>query len=198
MANQPTASDRLGVSPAKLKLIGLLALILVAVLYIQYGRSGDEVVPTKPAARASRVAKKASKPLPQATPGTQKASSRGFVDISSWNEPELATVIQYDPFALPATFPQPKPKIAAGLSSEALAALHGPDMDEQAREEKLQQMHQTLAQLRKKGVQVIITKGDEFVALIGKDVYRVGDDIGGFKITSIDTNGVQVEGVIQQ
>lgn len=198
MADKHAGSEKLGMTPGKLKLVGLLSVILVVVLYLQYGGSGAEVAPPKPTPRPSHVAKKTSKPPTQSTPSEQNFPLKQLTNISVWKAPQLDTVIQYDPFALPATFPQPKPKIAAGLSSEDLAALAGPDLDEQARKERLNQMNQTLAQLRQNGVQIIITKGDEFVAMIGNKVYHVGDEIGGFKITAIDDNGVQVEGAVQQ
>jgi hypothetical protein len=197
VASPSLANDRLGVTPGKLKLIGLLAAMFVVVLYVQYGRSGDEVALTKPEPRAARASKRASKPSPQTASDSKYVPLKRSVDTSAWKEPELQTVTHYDPFALPPTFPQPKPTITASLLDGDLAAQAGPDLDEEARKDKLLQMQQSLAQMRQQGVQVIITKGDEFVALIGKKVYRVGDEIGGFKITSIDTNGVQVEGAIQ-
>lgn len=194
MASASIPNEKLGVSPGKLKLIGLLSVILVVVLYLQYGGAGTEVAPAKSESHPTRKAKRKSELSPQKPADSSETPIKDLGDISSWKEPELATVIRYDPFALPAAFPQPKPTLTASLLSGELA---GPDLDQEARDKKLQELSQSLAQLRQQGVQVIITKGDEFVAMIGKHVYHVGDEIGGFKITSIDADGVHVEGAVQ-
>jgi len=199
VANTTTASAQLGVTPAKLKLIGLLAAILVVVLYIQYGRSGADVAPAAPESRSPRTSKRANKPARQVPNVSEQAPSIQPVDLAAWKTPELESVIRYNPFALPATFPQPKPTIVETPSSGITAAVAAQSaLDEQDRLNAVQDMQVELETLKRQGVQVILTKDDQFVAMIGQKIYHVGDEIGGFKITAIDDNGVHVERAIQQ
>jgi hypothetical protein len=191
--------ETLGVTPTKLKLICLLAVMLVAVLYLQYGRSSAEVAPTKPSARSTRAAKSDDATTSQSSPGKKENSASELVDNLSWNAPELASVIHYDPFALPAAFPQPKPTLVGVNPAEGGATvLAAAEMSEEARLNALRETQTELERLRKQGVQIILTEGDQFVAMIGKDTFHVGDEIGGFKITAIDSDGVHVERAVQE
>ena len=140
MASASIPQEHSGVSPGKLKLIGLLSVILVVVLYLQYGGAGTDATPTKAEPRQARAAKNSSAPSPPEQTDSKETAIKYLGDISSWKQPDLATVIQYDPFALPAAFPQPKPTLTASLLS---GELDGPDLDQEAREKKLQQLNQS-------------------------------------------------------
>ena len=45
MASSSAKNKKLGATPGKLALIGVLAVVLVGVLYVQFGGAGDESPP---------------------------------------------------------------------------------------------------------------------------------------------------------
>jgi hypothetical protein len=185
----------LGLTPGKLTLIGVLAVVLLGVLYLQFGGSEAEAPTTKPA-RKPRQAATASETAQSTSAAPKQAATSGLADISAWHTPALEKVVEYDPFALPAAFPQPKSSAAAlELSNSSASALA--KFDEEARAKLQKQVESELGTMRKQGVQVILTRGDQFVAMIGGKTYHVGDEIGGFTITAIDASGVHVERAVR-
>ena len=50
-----------------------------------------------------------------------------------------------------------------------------------------------LEELKQRGVHVIVSKNDQYVAMIGDRMIHVGDEINGFTVTAIDPEGVRVE-----
>jgi hypothetical protein len=198
MGEQPSLSNRLGVTRGKLITMGVLAIAFLVVLRVEYGGSTPEVVPTKLSTRSSRRVKKSHAAAPTPSPNDKHEEPMEVVDTASWAIPELTEVIAYDPFALPAAFPQPKAKIASDLSGASAVSLADPGLDAATRLKEVERIRQELEQLRRQGVQIILTEGDQFVAMIGDETVRVGDKIGEFKITAIDADGVHVERAIQQ
>jgi hypothetical protein len=64
----------------------------------------------------------------------------------------------------------------------------------QQRADALEQLRNQLDELKQRGVHVIISKQDQYVAWIGDRMVHVGDDINGFTVTEIDPKGgVRVE-----
>jgi hypothetical protein len=194
---QPTnVNHGLGLTPGKLKLIGVLSAVLLGVLYLQFGGSEPEAPATKPAGKPRRTAAASDTPAAAGASPVRTASAE-LADISAWDTPELEQVVQYDPFALPAAFPQPKATAALALSESGASALAQAKLDEETRVKMQQQIEGELGKMRQQGVQVILTRGDQFIAMIGGKTYHVGDKIGGFTITAIDANGVHVERAVQ-
>ena len=117
MAEPQSLAQRIGLTRSKGALVGVLAVALLGVVYLQYGSSeGDAVVangvdavapPPLPqvAAQALRVppvTAEAHDLTPQASDlGVQTAITARF-DEMKWKPPELTMVVAYDPFALPA------------------------------------------------------------------------------------------------
>lgn len=206
MADQRPFSQRIGVTPTKLTLIGVLAVVLVGVLYVQYGRSDSEAAPVvrkTSAARGPRTARTTRKTVPKPSPAERPDKLIYPTDDGPWSAPgvvpNLETVVQYDPFALPATFPQPESAVVGAKPSEDdTAAVNDEELNKERLAGRLEQIQVDLEQLRQQGVQVILTEGDEFVAMIGDQTIRVGDVIGGFKVVAIDLSGVRVERAVQQ
>lgn len=200
MAKQATISQRLGASPGKLALIGVLAMVLVAVIYVQFRpSSGGQTAP--PAGAAPRTRRPPLRPTTAAAAAANTpagATSQWFiesVDRKEWTSPEVAQVIRYDPFALPASFPQPATQ--ALLPDDAVDVADA-GLEEERRSQAVQQIQQKLAELQRRGVRVIIDGRKETAAMIGDDTIRVGDIIDGFTVTAIDADGVYVERKLEQ
>jgi hypothetical protein len=202
VAKEKKQPNHWGASPGKLALVGVLAAVLIAVLYVQFGRS-SESPPARPAGAPPRASRAAARPASTAPAAAQAAAASGSgagewfiesIDRRQWSSPELAQVIRYDPFALPASFPRPGEQALVGGSGGPANAAAAEDRRSQVIEDSRQQ----LAELQRQGVQVIINGQNEAAALIGDFIVRVGDEINGFTVTAIDADGVYVERKLDQ
>jgi hypothetical protein len=186
-----------GATPGKLVLIGVLAVVFAGVLYRQFGSSQADApqaaatadAPTRRAPDIAQIKARAGK--------DQKAADSGFGKktdvIVHWPIPEIATVTQYDPFGLPARFPQPKVATAEGAAGgDDVAKSEDAAAKTASADKQLEDYRAKLEELRHKGVQVIIKQHDEYAAMIGNQTYRVGDEIDGFKVVAIDVDGVHI------
>jgi hypothetical protein len=197
VAKKQNAAQPVRLTRGKAVLIGVLSIVLMVVLYVQYGKyaggSDDaEVVATRPSGQklSSTETTAPAVPSDEAQADTQAALLE--FDQSKWKPPELSKVIAYDPFALPAGFPRPQ-------ATGALNLVEG-ETDLTA-EEKSKRLADALAALRmqldelkERGVHVIVGQKDQYVAMIGDRQIHVGDEINGFTVTKIDPKeGVRVE-----
>jgi hypothetical protein len=212
VAESQDLSTRIGLTRGKLVLIGILAIVLVGVLYMQYGAAGTDseaiaagapVVsppspsipsqPPEPLAAASTVASARSGETPTRATGHSIESFAAPADQKRWKSPELASIIQYDPFARPAAFPRIAQILAGGDGSPG-GAEDGEGASQASQlADAVEQLRNDLEALRQRGVHVIVKQRDEYVALIGDRTIHVGDEINGFTVTSIDPQGVRVE-----
>jgi hypothetical protein len=201
VAEQKTLAQRTNASPQKLALIGVLAVILLGVLYIQFaGSGGEELNQTERIARADR--------RPNRSPANGKGDAKTAakdgkspefllesVDRRQWKSPALEEIVRYDPFALPAAFPQPVVATTVpggkGLEGVVVAADTEIDLDTQAK--SIAEMQAKLVELQQRGVRVIIQGKKQATAVIGDRTVRVGDDVDGFTVKAIQSDGVVVE-----
>lgn len=193
MAKQSTSRmKQAGVTPAKLGLICVLAVVLATVLYIQFAPPSAPETPvapaTPPTARMAFSANRPNRTAQNATSADTPFKKTGTV--ANWLAPNLKSVVKYDPFALPAAFPRPK-------SAEDEVAQAVEKQDDTARLAQLAaaraQAESELQQLRAQGVSVIITRDQKQAALIGDQIVHVGDEISGFRVVAIEGDDVRLE-----
>jgi hypothetical protein len=196
VAKKPNSPQQHALTRGKAVLIGVLAVVLVGVLYMQYGKHAGgsetgEVVPAVARAPARTL------PTPLTTTPETAAETDAFAqaallefDQTKWKPPEISKVIAYDPFALPAGFPQSS---SFGLN---VAAGGGGTSDEKSKQlaDALAELRMQLDELKERGVHVIVGQKGQYVAMIGDRMVHVGDEIGsGFTVTEIDPKeGVSV------
>lgn len=207
MAEAQKALERTGLTRGKAMLIGVLAVVLIGVLYLQYGSSdsglGSEPVAYAPRRQPVQPANPAPTPAASRTPtpsaketpadSSPELAAAVIVDETRWKSPELADVIVYDPFALPAAFPQPKVVAGSAASgADGLIAAAAAD-DAQQLADAVEQLRRQLEELKQSGVHIIVRERNQFVAMIGDRMVHVGDEIKGFTVTEIDPKGVRVE-----
>jgi hypothetical protein len=171
------------------------------VLYMQFGSSSGGASSDPPgyvprrrpavtpvaeaqAAKAEKKAVYSNAPPPAAAAAT--------VDATKWKPPDVASVVEYDPFARPAIFPKPQVAEAAGGNEKDLVAAAAAE-DERKRAETEAQLQRRLEELQKQGVHVIVRQHDKYIAMIGDRTVKVGDNIEGFTVTEIGPNGVRIE-----
>ncbi len=193
----PLKGNKAGATPGKLILIGVLAVVLIGVLYIQF--SGSDSASSRSArkpesARPAAARRAPAKETVEAAATSEDDTVQQAIDEAVWKSPDLATVVAYDPFALPYRFPQPH--IQGTNVRGAEADLGGQGIDAAAR--AVEQLNKRLEELRQQGVQVILKEQDQYVALIGDQTVHVGDEIDGLTVTEITPSGVRVERKIQE
>jgi hypothetical protein len=161
--------DRIGATPAKLSLIGVLALVLAAVVASNWPTSAAPATATPP--QVSPATSAGYSPAPPATTGAAgsiPASPFGkFAADDPWPERPLSQVTSFDPFA-PAAWATPP-------AAEDIAETYSVEQ---------------ISELLSTGNAIILSAGDTQVARIGTHEFRVGDMIGGFKISDISPRGV--------
>jgi hypothetical protein len=109
----------------------------------------------------------------------------------------LNSVVEHDPFALPDAFPKPALVGAEATpdndgSAQAVAAANA-----KALAEAIAQLQLQLAELKQRGVHIVVREGKQYVAMIGDRTLHVGDDINGFTVIAIEPDGVRVERNVQ-
>jgi hypothetical protein len=184
-----------GVTPAKLVLIGVLAVVLVVVLYLQFGRSGETATATLPTPTAANpvIEKPTPKAAAEAAPTPTGVPSKKTVVRGNWQTLDIASVIAHDPFALPASFPTPRlGEFESAMVQDDAAAARDEAADRAERESQLKQLQSQLSGLRQQGVHAIIKRDNQYVAIVGDQEIHVGDEINGFTVVAIDADGVRV------
>jgi len=196
-----TVWQRIGLTRGKAALIGVLAVALVGVMYVQYGGSNDadSAALADESPRPWRMPRAENPEVAASMSDEQWAKTEGesvlaaAFDPSRWRAPELATVVAYDPFALPESFPRPPeaaldPRLVVQDAGGSAASADAAQLAE-----TIEALRMELEALQQRGVQVIVSGRDRYVAMIGDRMVHVGDEINGFTVTAIDSQGVRVE-----
>jgi hypothetical protein len=190
-------------------LLGILSVVLILVLYVQFGRGRQKpeaeavgyrsprpAVMVQPANSAANPVTLASAKMPPNAQAAQDKNSAAapLIDETRWKSPKLETIVAYDPFALPSAFPQPS-KVAGGAQAKGADGLIAAAAADDAKKlaEELEKLHMQLEELTQRGVHVIVRERDAYVAVIGDRLLHVGDKINEFTVTAIDPDGVHVE-----
>ncbi len=182
-------------------MIAVLATVLVVILYFQFRSSSGTPTLAPSAYRpqhapiAGKQASVTSKPNVvevKTTVGREPAAAP-IIDAIHWKPANVETVAAYDPFALPAAFPQPR-RVATGAKSGAEGLKAQAAADEAKKlADALEKLRLQLKELEQRGVHVIVRENDQYAAVIGDRMLHVGDKINSFTVTAIDTDGVHVE-----
>lgn len=162
-----------GVTPAKLTLIAVLAVVLVGVIALQWPRA--DVAAPVPAASASVSSETTQRALAMnsnrraAEPDAAAAPPKR----APWPELTMQEIVQNNPFLLPASV-RPTPK-SAGDSPTNPQDAYG------------QQILQELSQAESG---ILLMAEGEALARIGAKRIHTGDKIGPYRVSKIDATGV--------
>jgi hypothetical protein len=171
-------AKKLGITPAKLGLVAVLAAVLAVVLILQLVGSDAPAsispVPSEPR-RKPRAAERTS-PAAATAPAAPRAEAPPRPQMA------LADATQHDPFALAAELAKPDAAAAAAAPS-AQGRENAPD-------ERQKRIEQVLEALNAKGVQLVLLGGSEEMAIVGGRPVRVGDMIEGLRVSSISVQGI--------
>jgi hypothetical protein len=185
-----------GLTPHKMALIVVLAVVLVGVLYHQL--VGFSSKPPSVAAEPTAAPESSAVQTKSNDAHGPSNKANGFARTNTtirgqWQSPSVATVVAYDPFALPASFPRALAQDDAGTLARSEASTRE---DASARRAALaaerEQTQSQLIGLRQQGVRVIIKRNDQYVAIVGDQEVHVGDQLDGFTVIAIDADNVYV------
>ena len=180
--------SKIGASPMKLALAAVLTVVFVAVLIVQFGGISD----AQPAGR-KRGQRRDRIRSPQPTSPERPDRSPRDLPIThrttrAWPILELEQVLEYDPFALPAPFSGHQ-EAASQQTGQRQADALGEELARRRAEQE-----QALVKLQEAGVKAIVGGGRrENVALVGSRIVRVGDELDGFRVLAIKSDGLMLQ-----
>lgn len=160
--------NKVGATPGKLAIVGVLSLVLVYVLF------GDAIFGGSQSQAKLRPRSTNENELSQpvaaqnATPG--KPSEESIVH-KDWPELEIETVVRFDPFGT---------KLPGDVERATLAATG----------ESSQKDNVTLQKIQEASEAIVIVSGGEKIARYGTMELRVGDQVGGYRVQDINNQGV--------
>jgi len=170
--------SKIGASPGKLALIAVLAVVLIVVLFVQFGGGfgTKQSLNREPDGESHRSEPDGETGAQSDRPSRARGTSRD--SLSPWPKLDLADVLDYNPFAVRAPVSEPSDSPATTVESDA----------GRAEQERL------LQQLQQEGVQAVIgsaVKGN--AAVIGSRTVRVGDVLGQLRVVAVESDGVVLE-----
>lgn len=173
--------SKIGVTPGKLVMVGVLAAILVAVLVSQIGTR------TESAEEPSRE-QQAKRETPRSAGAAARMSAIRESEVGDrkdrqWPEILLEEVIAHDPFALPEAL-APPPTVDSGTGPRKQRA------DAQQAQKLREEREKALAAVRERGVQMVLIDQKEQVAIVGDRAVRIGEVLEGFRVVAINSAGV--------
>lgn len=157
--------EKAGASPAKLALVGVLSLALVAVF--RHNASSTAAAP--PDKKARQATAPQNELVSQSRPVAVKMLQTQ--EPKKWPKIAFESIVAHDPFALPMWY----------LTAQA---------DEAGTAGSLARTTQVLEELKKQKSKIVVITDEERVAMIGELNLRVGDTIEGFEVTEITTEGI--------
>jgi hypothetical protein len=197
VAETKTTPDKIGLTRGKAVLVGALGVTLVGVLYVQFAGSETGNLPTlKSSTRLeplTRSMSHRSSAMPDEKSDQQLQAVLAELSHTRWKTPPLAEVLAHDPFALPASFPQPPQALRPTDLSHDGADTSPAAANARQLADAVERMGRQLEELQQRGVHVIVNERDQYVAMIGDRTVYVGDEINGFTVTAIEPDGVRVE-----
>jgi len=174
----------------KIALAVALTLTFVVVLIVQFGGGSCDKKSCRPQNTETDRAKTSRRKKIDDVAGESLAEVQAVEQSTPcWPTLDPTDVLRHDPFTVPATF-------SRGLASEATTPESGKDSSRRREElmRKRAQREQALAKLRQEGIKAVLGgNANENVAVIGSRIVRVGDELDGFRITAIETDGVVLE-----
>jgi hypothetical protein len=203
VAEAEKASKKGNLTRGKAILIAMLAVVLVAILYVQFGSAGAQPASTsaiyRPPSRKQAMQETGSlaKVMNPTTSGggmSKKEEATPVIEAAHWKSPALSAVVAHDPFALPITFPHaPQVTVDGKTTGEGLLEAAAAD-DAKKLAAAVEKIRMQMEELEKRGVTVILRERDQYAAVIGDRLLHVGDEISeGLMVTAIDPDGVRIE-----
>ncbi|MEQ8210863.1 MAG: hypothetical protein RH917_13635 [Lacipirellulaceae bacterium] len=163
-----TRPKEIGATPGKLAIVGVLSLVLAYVLF------GDAIFgSSKTAAKLKpRAAKVVQQGQTNKNPGVQSLKRiEESIVRKDWPELEIKETVKFDPFGA---------KLPGDRERAAIAATNS--------EEEVDDV--SLKEIQEANEAIVIVSGGEKIARYGTMELRVGDQVGDYRVTDINNQGV--------
>ncbi len=185
-------SLKLGASPGRLAIVGVLAVVLAVVLWKQFGGEATGPRPTRARQDSARRPGSASPPVANVPPARRPSGNASptvpLTRVSTvpriWPEIPTEQMLAHDPFGLPAVLRRDPIEIAnavpddrAGGGDPAIA----------------QRVEAALQRLQASQHILVLEQQGQFVAMLGGRQIRVGDIIEGMLVREITQEGLVVQ-----
>jgi hypothetical protein len=187
---KPSWDKRLGVTPIRAVLVGVLTVVLVIVLVSQFSGSDGAKVSHKsnadPPSKNSRTGPRSVKPVRNAASRSAPVvqQTERAVAAKPWSRMSAEEACQFNPLKMPSALAaNSTPKIPPEVEMK-------PDDPRQQREEQLLQQRAAMQSLQEAGVGLVVASDRVTYAIIGAQVVHVGDVIQGFVVKEIGPQGV--------
>ena len=186
----PRWMQKIGATPGKLALVGVLGIVLIAVIAVQLPGRTDSAgaAATRRQARTRseskrRPAARLRRTTPAKTDTTENkkpASESVEAEPRHWPELPLEEIVGYDPLATPHWLAEARRAAPPEEKRKQLAA----------EAERQQEKANLLEKLREQGIQAVVISAGKKEAIIGDQPVHVGDFLEGFQVTDITKQGV--------
>jgi len=177
-----------GATPRKLALVAVLAVVLVAVIAGQL--PSRSAAPQLVSRNSSSIQSKLVQPEPKIAAELQPVSPEVPAESAEqsptepttrdWPKLTMDSILSYDPLAEPDWLVQARNTTPPVDEATRLAA----EAERQRRKEEI------LQQLREQGARAVVFSGNDKRAAIGNQSVRIGETIGGLRITEITRAGI--------
>lgn len=159
--------EKAGASPAKLAMVGVLALALGAVIWHNVSGTAQPMEARPETTPPTQVAKEEVKPAPA-------NSNKQLVEKlrREWPEIALNNVVKHDPFAMPIWY------LAAQADDDATAG------------GMLARSAKVIEELKNVQSRIVVISDEDRMAMLGDLSLREGDTIEGFQVTKITTEEI--------
>jgi hypothetical protein len=168
--------------------VGVLAIVFLIVLVVQFLPAGDSSQPIDSGARPPDVPSQPAAARRGADAQAKNGGPKPPTLDHPWPAFSLATVLEFDPFAKPTSLAADRGGIQQG-GDVGKATLQKSEDAEKKRIER----ERVLAEVRKEVVQAIVGTDRGFVAIVGTRTIHVGDRLHGFLVKEIRADGIILE-----
>jgi hypothetical protein len=180
-----------GASGRKLAAVAILGVILLAVVYWQFG-GGEQATATSEGQAAGdepAAGRQRSRRTPRpSTVATESVS----VAKSTWPAFALEEILQHNPFDLPHSLTENLSATPDEIADESEEELN---RQREAERQRLAKQEAALSKLQKSGMTVYFEDTHGSAAIIGSRRVRPGDLIEGFRVVEVKPDGVVLESV---
>lgn len=185
--SEPRAKPFLSASRFQLALAGIMTVVFVVVLLVQFGgvAGGKPTGPPDPATRKPSTGTPPHGPHATADQPRRRPPRR---PAPAWPAIDLAEVLRFDPFAAGQAFASRQKPSGKAAPDEAAAGRR------QRRQQAQSERAEAVERLRRQGLKAVIAgSGGQAVAVVGSKTVRVGDVIDGLRVIAIQPDGVVLE-----
>jgi hypothetical protein len=186
--SENSRKPRARVTPLQWLIAGVLAMILIVVLVVQFGPAGDSSPPIDSTTQSNDIFQQPAVVNRAVDTQGKNVAAKTLTIEPPWPAFSLATVLEFDPFARPSSL-----AVDLGGIRQDDGVKNATVQKSEDGEKKRIERERVLAEVQNEAVQAIVGTDRGFVAIVGTKTIRVGDKLHGFVVKEIKADGVILE-----